>query len=118
MKLDGIRALRGPNIFHSRPCILMRVDLEEMEDRPSDTLPDFRDRLEAKLPSLVEHRCSVGDRGGFLQRVHEGTWMGHIMEHVALELQCLAAMPVGFGRTRETRRRGVYNVVFRYQEER
>jgi cyanophycin synthetase len=118
MQLLTIRALRGPNIYHNKPCILMRVDLEEMEERPSSTMDGFRARLEAVMPTLHEHRCSVGCPGGFLQRVDEGTWMGHIMEHVALELQCLAAMPVGFGRTRETSTPGVYNVVYRYLEER
>ena len=118
MKLLTMRALRGPNIYHNKPCILMRVDLEEMEERPSNTLPDFRARLEVKIPSLHEHRCSVGAPGGFLSRVDEGTWMGHIMEHVAIEFQCLAAMEVGYGRTRETSTPGVYNVVYRYIEER
>ncbi len=118
MNLLAIRALRGPNIYHQDPCILMRVDLAEMEQRPSNTLPEFRTRLEAIIPSLHEHRCSVGAPGGFLSRVDEGTWMGHIMEHVAIELQCLAAMEVGYGRTRETSTPGVYTVVYRYVEER
>ena len=118
MKILAIRALRGPSIHHNKPCILMRLDLEDMEQRPSDTLDRFRDRIEALLPSLHEHRCSVGEPGGFLQRVSEGTWMGHIIEHVALELQCLAAMEVGYGKTRSTATPGVYSVVYRYIEER
>ncbi len=117
MKILDIHALRGPNIYHNKPCIIMRLDLEEMEQRPSDTIPNFRERIEKIIPSLIEHRCSVGQRGGFLQRVEEGTWMGHIMEHVALELQTLASMDAGFGRTRETATPGVYNVVYRYIEE-
>ena len=118
MKILAIRALRGPSIHHNKPCILMRLDLEDMEQRPSDTLDRFRDRIEALLPSLHEHRCSVGEPGGFLQRVSEGTWMGHIIEHVALELQCRAAMEVGYGKTRSTATPGVYSVVYRYIEER
>ncbi len=118
MNLLTIRALRGPNIYHHKPCILMKVDLGEMEEQPSNTLPEFRNRLEAVMPTLYEHRCSVGSAGGFLSRVDEGTWMGHIMEHVAIELQCLAAMEVSYGRTRETSTPGIYNVVYRYIEER
>ncbi|MCZ6836343.1 MAG: cyanophycin synthetase, partial [Planctomycetota bacterium] len=118
MKLLTMRALRGPNIYHHKPCILMKMDLEDMEERPSNTLPDFRTRLEAIIPTLYEHRCSVGEPGGFFSRVDEGTWMGHIMEHVAIELQCLAAMEVGYGRTRETSTPGVYTIVYRYIEER
>ncbi|MHC5027687.1 MAG: cyanophycin synthetase [Planctomycetota bacterium] len=117
MKILAIRALRGPSIYHNKPCVLMRLDLEAMEQRPSDTIDGFRERLEALLPTLFEHRCSVGEPGGFLQRVSEGTWMGHIIEHVAIELQCLAAMEVGYGKTRGTAIEGVYNVVYRYVEE-
>ncbi len=117
MKILSIRALRGPSIYHNQPCILMRLDLEELEGRPSNTIDGFRARLEAKLPSLQEHRCSVGEPGGFFQRVVEGTWMGHVIEHVAIELQCLAAMEVGYGKTRGTATPGIYNVVYRYLEE-
>ena len=117
MKILSIRALRGPSIYHNQPCILMRLDLEELEGRPSNTLHGFRARLEAKLPSLQEHRCSMGEPGGFFQRVVEGTWMGHVIEHVAIELQCLAAMEVGYGKTRGTATPGIYNVVYRYLEE-
>ena len=102
MKILAIRALRGPSIHHNQPCIFMRLDIDDMEQRPSDTLDRFRDRIEALLPTLHEHRCSVGEPGGFLQRVSDGTWMGHIIEHVAIELQCLAAMEVGYGKTRST----------------
>jgi cyanophycin synthetase len=95
----------------------MRLDLEEVAHKPSNEIPGFYEGLEATLPSLYEHFCSRDHRGGFLERVKEGTYMGHIIEHVALELQELAGMPVGFGRTRQTSEDGVYNVVFEYVDE-
>jgi cyanophycin synthetase len=95
----------------------MRLDLEELAEKPSNEISGFYEGLVEALPSLESHLCSPGCHGGFLMRVHEGTMMGHIIEHVALELQELAGMPVGFGRTRETGTPGVYQVVFEYQEE-
>jgi cyanophycin synthetase len=94
----------------------MQIDLEDLEDKPTNTIPGFGDRLQALLPGLWEHECSRNCYGGFLQRVEEGTWMGHAIEHIAIELQIQAGMPVAFGRTRETDQAGVYNVVFEYQE--
>ena len=119
MKILKIQALRGPNIWSIRrqKLIQMRLDLEELEERPTDKIDGFRERLENLLPTLIEHRCSEGCRGGFFQRVDRGTWMGHVIEHIALEIQTLAGMDVGFGRTRETKTPGVYNVVFNYLEE-
>ncbi|OUV69826.1 MAG: cyanophycin synthetase [Flavobacteriales bacterium TMED123] len=119
MKILKIQALRGPNLWSIRrtKLIQMRLDLEELEERPTDKIEGFRERIEALLPSLIEHRCSEGCYGGFFQRVDRGTWMGHVIEHVALEIQTLAGMDVGFGRTRETKTSGVYNVVFNYLEE-
>ncbi len=108
-----IISLRGPNIWTYRPVLEAWVDIGYLEDYPSNTLPGFNDRLKAWLPTLVEHRCSYGERGGFLRRLEEGTWPGHILEHVTLELQNLAGMPGGFGRARETSTRGVYKVVVR-----
>ncbi|MCZ3133274.1 hypothetical protein NYZ18_19105, partial [Acinetobacter baumannii] len=78
------------------------VDIGELEEYPSNKIPGFYERLTAWLPSLIEHRCSIGERGGFLQRLKEGTWPAHIMEHVTLELQSLAGLPGGFGKARET----------------
>jgi cyanophycin synthetase len=95
----------------------MVLDLEDMEDRPSNKIAGFKERLEALFPTMFEHRCSVGTPGGFFERVEEGTWMGHIIEHIALEIQTLAGMDVGFGRTRDYGEHGVYNVVFAYMEE-
>ncbi|HEY9825406.1 MAG TPA: cyanophycin synthetase [Stenomitos sp.] len=119
MKILKTQTLRGPNYWSIRrsKLILLRLDLEDLADRPSNTIPGFYEGLVAALPSLEEHFCSPGCRGGFLSRVQEGTMMGHILEHVALELQSLAEMPVGFGRTRETSTPGVYQVAFEYEVE-
>jgi cyanophycin synthetase len=119
MKIDKIQALRGPNIWsvQRKKLIQMRLDLEDMEQRPTNKIEGFRERIEATFPTMIEHRCSEGCRGGFFSRVDKGTWMGHVIEHIALEIQSLAGMETGFGRTRETKTPGVYNVVFSYTEE-
>ncbi|HEY9906291.1 MAG TPA: cyanophycin synthetase [Thermosynechococcaceae cyanobacterium] len=119
MKILKILTLRGPNYWSIRRpnLIVMRLDLEDLADKPSNVIPGFYEGLVETLPSLVEHFCSPGCRGGFLSRVQEGTMMGHIIEHVALELQELAGMPTGFGRTRETSTPGTYQVVFEYLDE-
>jgi len=111
--------MRGPNYWsvRRRKLIVLVLDLEEMEERPSNIIEGFRERLEAMFPTMYEHRCSIGTPGGFFQRVEEGTWMGHIIEHIALEIQTLAGMDTGFGRTRGYGEKGVYNVVFSYIEE-
>ncbi|HEX8563423.1 MAG TPA: cyanophycin synthetase [Flavobacterium sp.] len=120
MKILKIQVLRGPNVWsnYRKKLIQMRLDLEDLEAFPTDKIEGFRERIEQLLPSLVEHKCSEGKRGGFFYRVERGTWMGHVIEHIALELQTLAGMNTGFGRTRETKESGVYNVVFSYMEER
>ncbi|MDR2613902.1 MAG: cyanophycin synthetase, partial [Candidatus Accumulibacter sp.] len=112
-----IRHLRGPNRWTYRPVLQAIVDIGELEDCPSNTIPGYHERLKALLPSLIEHRCSYGERGGFLRRVEEGTWPAHILEHVTLELQNLAGLPGGFGKARETAERGVYTVVVRAPQE-
>ena len=112
-----ITPLRGPNIWTYRPIIEAWVDIGDLEDAPSNKIPGFYERLAAWLPSLIEHRCSEGERGGFLQRLREGTWAGHILEHVTLELQNLAGQRTGFGKARQTSMRGVYKVVVRSRQE-
>ena len=113
IRILEIRTLRGPNRWTYRPVIEALVDIGELEDFPSNLLPGFPERLASWLPGLIEHRCSYGERGGFLRRLADGTWPGHILEHVTLELQTLAGLPTGFGKARETSRRGVYKVVVR-----
>ncbi|TRU43784.1 MAG: cyanophycin synthetase [Microcystis aeruginosa Ma_QC_Ca_00000000_S207] len=119
MKIIRTQTLRGPNYWSIRrdKLIVMRLDLEELAEKPSNEIPGFYEGLIDVLPSLVEHYCSPGYRGGFFERVRTGTYMGHIIEHIALELQELAGTPVGFGRTRGTSTPGVYNVVFEYVDE-
>jgi cyanophycin synthetase len=117
MNIRKVLALRGPNIWAYFPVLEAWVDLGEWKDSASSELPGFNDRLMAWLPSLVEHRCSVGERGGFFERLRRGTYLAHILEHVAIELQCLAGTEVGFGKARLTAEDGVYKVVVEYQEE-
>jgi cyanophycin synthetase len=114
MKIERIQVLSGPNYWSLRPCIQMRLNIGELEEKPTNKLDQFYERLKETLPTLYDHRCSIGNAGGFFERVKDGTWMGHVVEHVALELQTLAEMDTGFGRTRESRTSGVYNVVFSY----
>lgn len=117
MEFRKVRALRGPNIWASFPVLEAWLDLGPLKDSPSDELPGFNERFMAWLPSLIEHRCSVGSRGGFFERLRRGTWQAHILEHVCLELQTLAGTEVGFGRTRETSEDGVYKVAVEYDDE-
>jgi cyanophycin synthetase len=117
MEILSLKALRGPNQWASFPCLEAWVDLGRLEDFPSHTLPGFNDRIMAWLPTMIEHRCSIGERGGFFERLRTGTWMGHVLEHVTLEIQSLAGTPVGYGRAREANTRGVYKVVIEYKEE-
>lgn len=119
MNILDIKVMKGPNYWSIRrhKLIVMRLDLEDMEQKPTDKIPGFLERLQKLMPSMYEHRCSEGCEGGFFSRVKEGTWMGHVIEHIALEIQTLAGMDVGFGRTRETATPGVYHVVFSYYEE-
>ncbi len=118
MKILDIKAMNGPNYWSANrhKLIVMLLDLEEMEQQPTDKIPGFLERISAFMPTLFEHRCSEGVAGGFFQRIEEGTWMGHVIEHIALELQTLAGMDTGFGRTRETNEAGIYHVVFSYHE--
>ncbi|MCY2978936.1 MAG: cyanophycin synthetase [Planctomycetota bacterium] len=117
MQILKVNKLRGPNIWANSPVLEAWVDLEELKDTSSEMIPGFNERLMAWLPSLVEHRCSVGERGGFFVRLRRGTYMAHILEHVALELQSLAGTPVGFGRARETNVDGIYKVAVAFREE-
>jgi len=117
MKILKVNKLRGPNIWANYPVLEAWVDLEEMKDTSSEMIPGFNERLMGWLPTMVEHRCSIGERGGFFIRLRRGTYMAHILEHVTLELQSLAGTPVGFGRARETNTDGIYKVAIAYKEE-
>ncbi|WP_295434919.1 cyanophycin synthetase [uncultured Thiodictyon sp.] len=117
LDIRRLRVLRGPNIWAHRPVLELLLDLGEIKDRSSEEIPGFNERLKSWLPSLIEHHCSPGERGGFFQRLERGTYMAHCLEHVTLELQTLAGTPVGFGRARETDEAGVYRVAIEYEEE-
>ena len=109
--------LRGPSVWTYRPVLEVWLDLGELEDYPSNKIEGFAERLTAWLPGLVEHHCGVGHRGGFLERLQEGTWCGHVLEHTIIELLNMAGMPAEFGQTRSVSQHGVYRMVFRCPEE-
>ena len=118
MRVVEARAFRGPNIYAYRRVIRMTLDLGELENYPTTRLGDFTDRLIETIPTLHEHTCSYGVHGGFVRRLREGTWLGHVIEHIAIELQCLAGTPVSYGKTRSTGdKEGEYYVVYSYVEE-
>src|SRR5690349_11271744 len=117
MQIQKVLKLRGPNIWANFPVLEVWVDLGEFKDTSSEKLPGFNERLMAWLPSMIEHRCSIGERGGFFERLRRGTYMGHILEHVTLELQSLAGNVVGYGRARETSIEGTYKVAIEYLDE-
>jgi len=117
IKFLRVTYLRGPNIWTYRPVLEAWLDIGELEDYPSTLLPGFTERLTAWLPGLVEHHCGVGYRGGFNERLVEGTWAGHILEHVVLEVQNLAGMKTGFGKTRSTGEHAMYKMAFRTRDE-
>ncbi|MGH9948240.1 MAG: cyanophycin synthetase, partial [Pyrinomonadaceae bacterium] len=119
MEILEIRTLRGPNYWSGywKKLIIMRLDIGDYEDRPTDKIDGFYGRMNEVMPTLLTHGCSYSEEGGFLRRVTEGTWAGHVIEHFALEFQTLAGMDTGYGRTRETGEHGIYNVVFSYHEE-
>lgn len=118
MKIEQLRALRGPNYSHSKPLIFMEIDLEELEEVPTSAVEGLRENLEKMMPTLVKHTCSPGVEGGFFQRVDRGTWPGHVIEHVAIELQNLLGHHVTYGKTYTLSKVGHYNIVFRYLDER
>jgi cyanophycin synthetase len=119
MKLIELKVLRGPNYWSIKKTrlIQMLLDLEELEFLPTNKIPGFYERIQKLLPSLHNHECSEARPGGFFIRVKDGTWMGHVIEHIAIEIQNLAGMELGFGRTRGAGSEGLYHVVFSYAEE-
>jgi cyanophycin synthetase len=118
MKVNRVRYLKGPNYFNYRPTFWAELDLEELEFQPSNTLDGFSDALLTLLPGLKKHTCSRGYEGAFAERLYEGTWMGHIIEHAAIELQTLAGIDVSHGKTITSQKEGIYFVTFEYKEPR
>lgn len=111
------RALRGPNYFHQKPVILLKIDLEELEEKPTDLIPGFKDNLEKMIPTMIEHTCSPGVRGGFFKRLERGTWAGHVAEHIAIELQNLIGHNITYGKTVTLKEKGKYFIAYRYLNE-
>src|SRR6266536_1037640 len=110
MKVVDIKTTEGPNYWsvYRHRLIVMLLDLEEMEEKPTNLIPGFFERITKLIPSLEDHQCSLGEKGGFLKRVRVGTWMGHVIEHIALEIQILSGLHVAFGRTRPAGKKGLY----------
>lgn len=117
VEVRHLRVLRGPNLYAYMPVLQITLDVGPYEERPSNSFPGFVERLVAWLPGLQKHECSLKRPGGFIERLERGTYLGHIAEHVTIELQNLMGFKVGFGRVRGTGERGVYNVVIEYREE-
>src|SRR5262245_65637018 len=117
MRVGGIRALRGPNVYSHRPVLSMRLYLDELAGRESREFPGFNELLLGLLPGLAKHQCCMGREGGFAERLREGTYFGHVVEHVALELTELAGVPVYHGKTRGAGEPGAYNIIIEYEAE-
>ena len=117
IEIRKVLTLRGPNIWANFPVLEVWVDLKQFNEIPSNEIPGFNERLMTWLPTLIAHRCSLGVRGGFFARLHDGTYLAHILEHITLELQTLAGTDVGYGKSRETSEKGVYKVIVEYTEE-
>src|SRR3954471_4585371 len=99
MRINRIRTLEGPNVFNHRPVLLMELDLEDLAGVESREREGFNERLLSLLPGLHEHHCAKGVPGAFVERLQGGTYFGHIIEHVALELSQHAGIPVNYGKT-------------------
>src|SRR5271157_4820130 len=117
LKVAKIQVMHGANYFSAGPIVLIRLNLGEYNEVFTNKIAGFPEKLQTAIPTLYQHHCSVGKEGGFLLRVNEGTLLGHVLEHVAIELQTLAGMDVGYGKRRSTVEKGVYNIVFRFFDE-
>ena len=117
VRVLGTRVLHGPNRWSRLPMVQLRVDLGALEHLPTNLIAGFGERLMETLPGLARHACSTGRPGGFVGRIEEGTWMGHVVEHVALELQRAAGARSTRGKTRAAGPEGIYYVVFAYENE-
>ncbi|MFC7370305.1 cyanophycin synthetase [Fictibacillus iocasae] len=116
MKINRVNYLSGPNLHSFKPTIWIELDIEELEELPSSKIPGFTDTLLSIIPTLQTHTCSRGYSGGFVERLREGTWMGHILEHIALEIQHLAGISVKRGKTITGKKKGIYYVTYDYCE--
>lgn len=119
MKILDLDIMRGPNYWsnYRQHIIVMKLDIGKYEELPTNKISGFSERIEKMFPSMIDHHCSEGRDGGFFERIKEGTWMGHVIEHIALEIQTLAGMECGYGRTRSVGEKGIYHVLFCYEIE-
>lgn len=117
MKILSIRPVHGPNVFHHRPVLIAKIDLEELTDVASNEIPGFVDRLLKLIPSLYEHHCSPGHKGGFVERLNRGTYFAHIIEHIALELSEMAGIGVDYGKSVHAGEDGIYQIAVRFKSE-
>ena len=117
MRIDKIRTLAGPNIYNHKPVLVMRLYLGSLAETESSDVPGFNERLIALLPGVQEHGCSTGRPGGFMERIVGGTYFGHVVEHVALELSEAAGIPVYYGKTLYADEPGYYTIVVAYKAE-
>jgi len=117
MKILNCRTLAGPNVYHHRPVLVATLDLQALAERETREFPGLHERLLHHVPGLRAHRCSRGHEGGFLERLEEGTYFAHLVEHVALELSASAGIQVGFGKARYAGEPGLYHVIVRYKSE-
>ncbi|MCW8140554.1 MAG: cyanophycin synthetase, partial [Planctomycetota bacterium] len=117
MHVVELRTIQGPSVFHHRPVLVLTLDLEDLAETPSDQLPELVERILDLLPGLAEHGCSRGHPGGLVERLREGTYLGHIIEHVAIELSQRAGIGVNYGKTVAAGPPGRYEVVVRFEAE-
>ncbi len=115
MEIIEIRVLEGANIYCYSPVVKAKIDLGEYRDVSTEDIPGFAEKLQVQMPTLAEHYCSRGKPGGFVERLREGTYLGHVIEHVSLELQHLAGMDVIYGKTTSAETPGIYYVVTEYE---
>src|SRR4051794_12445373 len=117
MKILEIRTVSGPNVYSHDPVLIMKLDLQELNEVETCQMPGFTERLLSCLPGVKEHHCGLGYPGGFVERLRGGTYFGHVVEHVALELTDAAGIPVNRGKTVSSAERGVYLVAVTYKSE-
>src|SRR3954451_7915691 len=117
MRIDQIRDIPGPNVYSHDPVLVMTLDLEDLTEKESYEIPGFIERLIATLPGVQEHHCGLGRHGGFVERLDGGTWFGHIVEHVALELTDAVGISTNRGKTVSTGEPGVFLVAVTYKFE-
>lgn len=115
LKIQNLMIYNGRNVYSHKPCIRADVHLEEYTDIPTCDIPNFNNLLLEYIPTLSEHKCCRGYRGGFVDRLYEGTYLAHVVEHVCIEIQNILGYDVAFGKARQTEHEDVYSIIFEYQ---